>query len=604
MTDQDQSIEVGVSHAQDPIGNGEVTGLPVVQARTSAPVQLIQHAPVTLGDFVKGLAGEEALSEQKALADAYDNAVTSLISSNDVQEEGGRVFKKKSAWRKLARFFHLSTQEVYKSSGWVEGLNPMTGEKEVNFVAEVTMRAIAPWGQYMEATAACDTMELRFRTRGAQCPTCGGPMWDNRNAKEDWQRAQGDFSCKDKDCSGALQEGQYDAETVNKSLPNPVAFSKARHDCLATAQTRATNRSVSDLIAAGEVSWEEIQDGDQGAYRAPKGPSGQKSSPGGQQKEVDFLDQPASGKDNKGKNWRETCQDNPSFILWALGKTDGNPEGMRKLNVYQRTLLSDELDRLAEEGAKDQQDASAEGSQDQTTDQEQDQAHLKVLGEHTPTTGKFAKDTWLKIAGLDLPYLDKALDLSWGKKMLPEDSEIRAAVKWACGGGIERMRLEPTPESKETPSEAFVRLTNVEGVTMAQVNALAKVHPGLPDDFDAWKEEDYGLAVGAFQNASDKGGALYVLQRAEDSLKAKEESESPPEEVATIPAAMTKEADAVVEKAEAKGMDRIDWVKGMLLARSRGDVKAFEGQLDSLKQAYLAHVASGKGPAEAQGSIL
>jgi hypothetical protein len=33
---------------------------------------------------------------------------------------------------------------------------------------------------------------------------------------------------------------------------------KADHDCEATAATRATNRAISDLIAAGEVSAEEI----------------------------------------------------------------------------------------------------------------------------------------------------------------------------------------------------------------------------------------------------------------------------------------------------------------------------------------------------------
>src|SRR5690606_31072830 len=72
-----------------------------------------------------------------------------------------------------------------------------------HYVARVVVRATAPWGQTVEAVGLCDTREARFRSAAARA--------------------------------------------------------KATHDVEATAATRATNRAISDLIAAGEVSAEEIE---------------------------------------------------------------------------------------------------------------------------------------------------------------------------------------------------------------------------------------------------------------------------------------------------------------------------------------------------------
>lgn len=171
-------------------------GKAVVLAETG--VEVVREA-FDMSSFLADLKAPAHMAQQKALAAAYDAACDAIIGANDVQREGARTFKKKSAWRKLARYFHISTGLV-------------TIERETlpngHFLATVTARATAPWGQYMEAVGACCTDEATGRR----------------------------------------------------------VISTA--DAIATAETRATNRAVSNLIAMGEVSAEEL--GDPKSYDAPR----------------------------------------------------------------------------------------------------------------------------------------------------------------------------------------------------------------------------------------------------------------------------------------------------------------------------------------------
>lgn len=332
------------------------------------PPQLIESAPVSLREFVRSLADDDAMEDQRALSVAYDRAVSALIGANDVQEEGGRTFKKKSAWRKLGRFFHLSTQLVSQSGGWIKEPNPLTEKDSVDFVALVTMRAVAPWGQYMEATASCSTRELRFLARTPVCPVCKGLMWDNRNPPkgEEWKSAKGDFACRDKGCSGALAQGEYDPDTIGQLIPNPTAFSKARHDCMSTAQTRASNRAISDLIAAGEVSWEEVQGGDQKSYggqaksQPPKEAESSGSPPPESEETGDLLAQKVGFGKHEELTWLEIIEQHSGYIQSVFDK----PWGRKR--VPPGSPLHDAL-RLAVETRQDvQEDADPEAPPHQT----------------------------------------------------------------------------------------------------------------------------------------------------------------------------------------------------------------------------------------------
>jgi hypothetical protein len=161
--------------------------------------EIVQHFDRSA--YLSELASPQALAYQNQLAAAYDATCRALIGADDVQVEGGRTFKKKSAWRKLARHFAISTSVVNES---VSAVGEFT-------VARSIVRATAPWGQSVEAIGACGTDEATGR------------------------------------------------RTITIA------------DAVATAQTRATNRAISELIAMGEVSHEELSQGAR-AHSAPAAP--------------------------------------------------------------------------------------------------------------------------------------------------------------------------------------------------------------------------------------------------------------------------------------------------------------------------------------------
>lgn len=187
--------------------------------------------------YLASLSRNDGLAIQKQLAAAYDAACAALIGDNDVQKEGNRSFKKKSAWRKLARYFNISVEIVRV-------------EREVvgdHFLATVTAKAVAPWGQSYEEVGACGTDEATGR------------------------------------------------RTITVA------------DAIATASTRASNRAVSNLIAMGEVSAEEIGDRPAHADRPARQASSQPST--------SRAGTPAA---NSG---------DPFAFLMPFGKTKGTPLG-------------------------------------------------------------------------------------------------------------------------------------------------------------------------------------------------------------------------------------------------------------------------------------
>ena len=149
-----------------------------------------------LSAYLDDVSSARSLTQQQKLAAAYDAACLALIGENDVQKEGARTFKKKSAWRKLARHFCISTAVVREDR---QNMAPPEGLTRWTFIATCVVKASAPWGQSAEATGACAT----------------------------------------------------DEETGRRKIT--IA------DAIATAETRATNRAISNLIAMGEVSAEEMR---------------------------------------------------------------------------------------------------------------------------------------------------------------------------------------------------------------------------------------------------------------------------------------------------------------------------------------------------------
>lgn len=161
----------------------------------------------------------------------YTDVNNAILDDSDKQMiPGGKWFVKKSGWLKRAVAYGISTQKVEREIFRDENGQIMR--------AEFVMRAIAPNGRFADGWGACAADETRFR--------------DSR------------------------------------------ARQKLEHDIPATAQTRATNRAISNLVGNGEVSAEEV-DGD-----PQSSPSSQPARQVTQQSQPREATGPRSG-DNQGK---------------------------------------------------------------------------------------------------------------------------------------------------------------------------------------------------------------------------------------------------------------------------------------------------------------
>jgi hypothetical protein len=166
-----------------------------------ARAELVTAAPV--GDVV-------------ALQRRYHELCAALLDDSNYQNIGGRRFRKKSAWRKLATAFNVSVTVIERHYERDEAGRIVR--------AEVVSRAAAPNGRTVDGLGLCDRFErccVLGCTKGGRHHHC--PAADDR--------------------------------------PCRVAhFSNAEHDIPTTAMTRATNRACADLFGMGEVSAEEVSD--------------------------------------------------------------------------------------------------------------------------------------------------------------------------------------------------------------------------------------------------------------------------------------------------------------------------------------------------------
>jgi len=126
---------------------------------------------------------------------AYQDTCKAILTRDDTQRVGDREFTTRSGFQKLAAAYGVSTEIVS-----VDVTHEPEGDGTV-MVARAVVRAIHPSGRHAEGDGACSQREKRFR--------------------------KGD-------------------EKMDHSLP-------------ATAVTRATNRAVSNLVAFGTVSAEEME---------------------------------------------------------------------------------------------------------------------------------------------------------------------------------------------------------------------------------------------------------------------------------------------------------------------------------------------------------
>lgn len=160
-------------------------------------------APVNQSIVMPAVNGAQALEAWKAYEDLKGKIVD---KDHDIQVIQGKQFLKKSYWRKIATFFNLSVEVVSES-------HEVVGR---TMVWHFTCKAVAPNGREAVGVGSCDAFE-----------------------------------------KVKLHDGKY--EVYNKftkkwepATPNSI------HNIRSTAETRAFNRAVSNLVGGGEVSAEEV----------------------------------------------------------------------------------------------------------------------------------------------------------------------------------------------------------------------------------------------------------------------------------------------------------------------------------------------------------
>lgn len=138
----------------------------------------------------------------------YQDLKASIVTNDDVQLIQGKKFLRKSYWRKVATFFNLTVEVIDEKSEQI-------GK---TYVWHFTARATAPNGRSAIGTGSCDAYEKAKMRDGKYV------AWDYRSSK--WVDA----------------------------APNSL------HNIRSTAETRAVNRAISNLVGGGEVSSDEIVD--------------------------------------------------------------------------------------------------------------------------------------------------------------------------------------------------------------------------------------------------------------------------------------------------------------------------------------------------------
>jgi hypothetical protein len=149
------------------------------------------------------VSAKEAMEAWKQYQELKENIVDIKV---DVQQIDGKDFLKKSYWRKLATFFNLTTEVV-------EERKEVIGK---TIVWHFTVKATAPNGRSAIGAGSCDAFE-----------------------------------------KATLKDGEYIRydkfkKTYVPAKPNSI------HNIRSTAETRATNRAISNLVGGGEVSAEEV----------------------------------------------------------------------------------------------------------------------------------------------------------------------------------------------------------------------------------------------------------------------------------------------------------------------------------------------------------
>lgn len=175
----------------------------LVAALDAAEADVVEDLPV---EIVRPSVTPAVAAE---LWHEYQELTKAILDKSDYQDIKGKPYKKKSAWRKYARFFNISDRIIEER---------ITNDRDGRVVeAKFVVEAYAANGRSAIGWGSCSITERshEFDKKSSGGVTCEGP------------------------CDGRAH------------------FDKPDNTIPATAHTRAKNRAISDIIGAGEASAEE-----------------------------------------------------------------------------------------------------------------------------------------------------------------------------------------------------------------------------------------------------------------------------------------------------------------------------------------------------------
>lgn len=206
-------------------GENDVVEVEAEEVESDTGVTTPAPAPQDNNSLVRPVANVDEVAE---VYEQFETIKSGLLKEEDTQSIGGgknkQTFITKSGWRKIATAFNVSVDVVDKERSVDEGV----------LTWRVKARATAPNGKVAESWATCASNESNHM----------------------------EYIGKNKSDVESHKIHNIDDEDVMKvdgkwrRLKDPREVNE--HDILATAETRAKNRAISDLVGGGSVSAEEV----------------------------------------------------------------------------------------------------------------------------------------------------------------------------------------------------------------------------------------------------------------------------------------------------------------------------------------------------------
>lgn len=259
-----------------------------------------------------------AVNAQQAIAawNEYMNLKASVATKDDIQQIQGKDFLKKSYWRKIATFFNLNVDII-------EERHEQIGK---TVVWHFTCKATAPNGRYAIGTGSCDAFE-KAELRDGQ------------------YMAKGDVTKWAKTKTGKSYPVEWDYVPAQ---PNSI------HNIRTTAETRAFNRAVSNLVGGGEVSADEIVDHGDG-YDLGKRTPDRVTKPAQTSKPTPIQAKPVEDKPEPTPAEEAPASEVDKRRIFALGKQAGFESEQTKEKVkeyYELESFNDLTDSQAKKSIK------------------------------------------------------------------------------------------------------------------------------------------------------------------------------------------------------------------------------------------------------------